>query len=115
MLNDEAANCGMTPRQSELLKYYAAAREKGNFELATGHLEMLLSCIIDEVANPSKALRVCGEMLRRRGERVVLHRAAGGVRTQGPVAPIINLTGRPDDQADLEPQHQTLAVASSEK
>jgi hypothetical protein len=99
----------MTPRQSELYGHYEAAREKGDFELATGHLEMLLSCIIDQVGNRSKALRACSEMLRRRGERVVLHRAAGGVRTQGPVAPIIILSGRPEDLADLEPPHPTLA------
>jgi hypothetical protein len=110
---DGSLNIGATINAAthDLWRHYLVAHEAADRELTIAYLELLLSRMMRLLPDQDLAL---AELLRGRGDRVVLNRAtstAGGTLTDdtepeasaqespaAPIAPVINLIG-PSDEA----------------
>jgi hypothetical protein len=113
---DGSLNIGATlyAATHDLWKHYFTARDGADRELTIAYLELLLSRMMRLLPNSTGQQLAFAELLRQRGERVVLQRAtsttgvaltdrpepgAHAAQSSGaPIAPVINLIG-PSDEA----------------
>jgi hypothetical protein len=113
---DGSLNIGATLNAAthDLWRHYLAAHDAADRELTIAYLELLLSRTMRQLPNSTGQQLAFAELLRRRGDRVVLQRAtstAGGTLTDdaepeasaeespaAPIAPRINPIG-PSDEA----------------
>jgi hypothetical protein len=82
------------PLAADLLQHYLAARDSADCELTIAYLELMLSCTMRRLPNLTRQEAALAELLRRRGDRVVLNRATSTIR--------VALTDQPVSDAPVE-------------
>jgi hypothetical protein len=115
----------------DLWEHYFTARDGADQELTIAYLELLLSRTMRQLPSYTGQRLALAELLRGRGDRVVLQRAtstAGGTLTDGaepeslaeespaaPIAPVINLIGPSDEALMRENQRLEREVRGLER
>jgi hypothetical protein len=121
---DGSLNIGATlyAATHDLWEPYFTARDRADQELTIAYLELLLSRTMRQLPSSTGQQLALVELLRQRGDRVVLQRAtstAGGTLTDGaepeapaaPIAPVINLIGPSDEALMRENQRRMRGPA----